>query len=171
MRQIQYTMKPQDILILLKIVALGAKDWFHHTLAENLDISQSEVTQSLNRSRYAQLIDTERKKVNTAALYEFLQHGIRYVFPQHPGEIVRGFATAHSAPPLNAMIESTENYVWPSPRGNVRGQRIMPIYKSAVVAAQNDPVLYEMLALIDAVRVGKVRERELALAELKKRIC
>ncbi|MBX2966046.1 MAG: hypothetical protein KF845_07865 [Cyclobacteriaceae bacterium] len=164
-------MKSQDILILLKIIALEDKPWFHHTLAEDLDISQSEVTQSLNRSRYAQLIDQERRKVNRKALYDFLCYGISYVFPQHPGEIVRGFATAHSAPPLKAMIESTENYVWPSAKGNIRGQSVLPIYKSVVKAVQTDTVLYELLALIDAIRVGKVREKEIALAELKKRIC
>lgn len=32
-------LKPQDILILLKIIALGNQPWFHHTIAQELGIS------------------------------------------------------------------------------------------------------------------------------------
>lgn len=64
MQQSRNNLKPQDILILLKIVVLGKQSWFHHTIAQELGISQSEVSQSLNRSRYAGLIDASRKKVN-----------------------------------------------------------------------------------------------------------
>ena len=43
--------------------------------------------------------------------------------------------------------------------------------KSSVVdAVKLDPALYELLSLVDALRVGKVREKELAISELKKRI-
>lgn len=104
------------------------------------------------------------------ALLDFLQYGIRYAFPQRPGAIVRGIPTAHSAKPLNDLIDSTENYVWPSGKGTLRGESIIPLYPAAINAALKDEVLYELLALIDAIRVGKAREKELALKELKKRI-
>ena len=104
------------------------------------------------------------------ALMEFLQFGIAYVFPQKPGPVTRGVATAHSAPPLCYEIESNEVYVWPSATGKVRGQSIIPLYPSVVDAAMNDEILYEFLALVDAVRVGKAREKNLAIKELKKRI-
>ena len=38
-------------------------------------------------------------------------------------------------------------------------------------AAKNDPELYALLSLIDALRVGGVREQRLAEGELEKRIC
>jgi hypothetical protein len=170
MKQIQLNMRPQDVVILLKIVAMGDEEWFHHTLAKDIGISQSEVSQSLNRSRYAGLIDDSRKKVMRAALLEFLQYGIRYVFPQQPGAIVRGVPTAHSAPPLNAIIQSSENYVWPSGTGQLRGQAISPLYPSVLAAIKNDKKLYELLALVDAMRVGRAREKELAKKELEKRL-
>ena len=163
-------MRPQDILILLKIVSLGEKEWHHHTLAADIGISQSEVTQSLNRSLYAGLIDASRKKVMRMALLEFLQCGIAYVFPQQPGAIVRGIATAHSAPPLNKIIQSSEAYVWPSAKGKERGQAIAPLYPSVIEATQRDHKFYELLALVDALRVGKAREKELAKKELEKRL-
>lgn len=168
MKQAQVNIRPQDVLVLLKIVALGDKEWFHHTLANDIGISQSEVSQSLNRSRYAGLIDDSRKKVMRMALLEFLVYGIRYVFPQQPGAIVRGIPTAHSGPPLNSIIVSSDNYVWPSGGGKIRGQAIVPLYPSVVEAIKNDKVLYELLALVDAIRVGRAREREIAKKELEK---
>ncbi len=101
---------------------------------------------------------------------EFLQYGIRYVFPQRPGAIVRGIPTAHSASPLKDIIRSNENYVWPSGKGTVRGQSILPLYPSITKAVRKDPKFYELLALVDALRVGRAREREIAVKELKTRI-
>jgi DNA-binding transcriptional MocR family regulator len=170
MAQIKNNLKSQDIVILLKIIAMGKKDWFHHTLAQELGMSQSEVTQSLNRSKYAGLIDNERKKVNRIAFSEFILHGLSYAFPQQPGALVRGVLTAHAAEPLNQLIHSSEKYVWPYAKGTDRGQAIEPMYNTAVEASLKDHDLYELLTLVDAIRVGKVREKELAKKELEKRI-
>lgn len=170
MAQIKNNLKPQDIVILLKIIAMGKKDWFHHTLAQELGMSQSEVTQSLNRSKYAGLIDNERKKVNRIAFSEFILHGLSYAFPQQPGALVRGVLTAHAAEPLNQLIHSSEKYVWPYAKGTDRGQAIEPMYNTVVEASLKDHDLYELLTLVDAIRVGKVREKELAKKELEKRI-
>lgn len=92
------------------------------------------------------------------------------VFPQQPGAVVRGVPTAHSAPPLSLSIQSTEHYVWPSGKGTLRGQSIIPLYPSVVDAVQNDQKLYELLAMVDAIRVGRAREKELAIIELQNRI-
>ena len=70
----------------------------------------------------------------------------------------------------STIIQSTENYVWPSAKGTMKGQSIIPLYPSVVEAVQKDYKLYELLALIDALRVGKAREREIAISELKERI-
>ncbi len=98
MAQAKNNLKPQDIVILLKIIALGRQSWYHHTIAEELGMSQSEVSQSLNRSKYADLIDDARKKVNKLAFVEFLLHGITYAFPQKPG----------------AQVATDAGLIWPS---------------------------------------------------------
>ena len=170
MTQTKNTLKPQDVVILLKIITLGQKEWLQETLSEALGMSQSEISQSLNRSKYAGLINDSRKKVNRIALTEFLLHGLLYVFPQQPGAIVRGILTAHSAAPLNQIIVATEKYVWPYARGTERGQAIVPLYPTVPESAMKDSTLYELLALVDALRVGRVREKELARKELEKRI-
>ena len=132
MKTIQYTMKPQDLLILLKIIAAGNQPLGQVALAEALNMSQSEISQSLVRSKFSGLLDGSGKKVMGMGLLDFLQHGLAYVFPQKPGAIVRGIPTAHSAPPLDKEFQSDEVDVWPSASGQVRGQSIQPLYPSVV---------------------------------------
>lgn len=165
-------MRPQDIPILLKILSYKCKGqpWQMKQLAADLSISPSEISESLNRSVHSGLIDKNKSEVSRLALLDFLSHGIRYVFPQKPGAILRGIKTAHSAPPLNKLISSQEDYVWADAQGDSRGQAIEPLYPSLVEASRKDEYLYQCLALIDAIRVGRAREQGLARQELKKLI-
>ena len=163
-------MRPQDIVILLKIATYGQRPWQNKDLAESLGISASEVGESLHRSRQAGLLAADKKHLMTNALLEFLEHGFKYVFPQQPGAIVRGVPTAHSAPPLKSHIDSDENLVWPEATGSIRGQAIEPLHPGVPKACLADPVLHELLALSDALRVGRVREQQLAIEALRKRI-
>ena len=170
MRQSQYSMKPQDVVILLKLIALNKDNWQQIPLALSLKMSQSEVSQSVARSKFAGLLDASGKKVMRQALLDFLQYGLAVVFPAKPGAVVRGIPTAHSTVPLNKEISSGENYVWPFANGNIRGHSIIPLYDTVPQAAQEDVQLYALLALTDALRVGKVREKSIAIQELKARI-
>ena len=164
-------MRPQDIAILLKIIAKAGRPWQNKDLAAELFLSPAEISISLNRSDQAGLIDYAKSKtVYRQSLMEFIEYGLRYVFPANPGTIVSGMYTAHSHPYMKQQFPSEMNYVWPDPRGEVRGLAIKPLYKEVVKAAGLDPSLYLMLALIDVIRVGRVREMKVAIAELKKQI-
>ncbi|MCB0397336.1 MAG: hypothetical protein KDD36_11810 [Flavobacteriales bacterium] len=164
-------MKPQDIVILLKIIALDNDSWQQIPLAQALKMSQSEVSQSVARSKYAGLLNDSGKKVMRQALMDFLQYGLAVVFPVKPGAVVRGLPTAHSAAPLHDLISSDENYVWPYAKGQVRGHGITPLYATTPQAVSEDENLYALLALTDALRVGRAREKNMAIKELKDRIC
>lgn len=159
-------MKPQDLLVLLKIVSLNDNQWQQKPLAESLGMSQSEVSQSLNRSEYAGILNKKTKTVMRLALFDFIRYGLPFAFPQKPGPIMRGIATAHSAEPLNRYIQSNEFYVWPSAKGKVKGHSIIPLYPTAPDAALKDPELYHLLALADVMRIGRAREKEIATNEL-----
>lgn len=184
-------MRPQDILVLLKMVVWGSADtryvlrlvptpsglkrakegWRQLDLAHELGLSQGEVTESLNRSRIARLVDADKRQPMRKALLDFLLHGVQYVFPALPGAIVRGMPTAHSAPPLsNTIVDSEEKFVWPDEEGEVRGQAIAPLYPTVPAATRRDPRLYELLTLVDALRVGRAREQKLAREELERRL-
>ncbi len=163
-------MRPQDIAILLKIATFKDKPWFGKEVAIALSISSSEVSESLNRSAFAGLLDTSKSKLMKQALLEFLEHGFKYVFPQQPGPLVRGLPTAHSAPPLNKLIQSQEYYVWPDASGDQRGQAIEPLHPGVIKAAKSDKEFYELVALTDSIRIGRTREQSLAIQELKNRL-
>lgn len=164
-------MRPQDVLILLKIAAKGDQSWYMKDLSIELGISASEVSESINRSVFAGLMAQDKTRLMNTALLEFLEHGLRYVYPQQPGALVRGMPTAHAAKPLSDFVQSEDAYVWPYGEGKVRGQAIEPLHPNVPEACLKDPDFYELVALCDALRVGRAREKQLAVLELKKRIC
>ena len=155
-------MRPQDIVILLAIISYGKKDWLIKDLANSLYISQSEVSESLNRSQVAGLIDYNKRRVNRQALNEFIEFGLPYVFPVQPGSVVSGIPTAHSHPALKDKIISEQFYVWPEPGGSVRGFAVEPLYDKQVKAVKENNELYKLLAMVDVLRVGNRRETKFA---------
>ena len=60
--------------------------------------------------------------------------------------------------------------MWQDPEGEVRGQAVKPLYPSVVQAAKLDPMLHDLLALVDALRLGRARERKIAETELRQRL-
>jgi hypothetical protein len=76
----------------------------------------------------------------TKNLLDFLEYGIKYVYPTIPGTIQRGMATAHSAPPLNKLISSDRVYVWPWAEGLERGEGIELLHVSVPNACIKDSI-------------------------------
>jgi len=163
-------MRPQDIVILLKILSVKDKNWQYRDLAVSLFISISEISESLNRSQLAGLIDDSRRKIYKQSLMEFIQYGLHYVFPQIPGSMMTGIPTAHSHPFYKSRFSSELDFIWPDEDGKIRGLAVEPLYKGTVKAVKLDEDLYKLLASVDIVRVGKTREIKLALEELRKMI-
>lgn len=163
----QNGMRPQDIVILLKIITIKGQNWIYKDLSKALEISMSEISDALKRNSYAGLFNPDTRKVNRLALMDFLIHGIKYVFPQVPGPVLFGLPTAHSHPYYKDRFVSQENYVWPFVFGTVRGQAVEPLYHNVPKAVLLDETLYFLLASIDILRVGKAREKELAIENLK----
>lgn len=161
-------MRPQDIVILLKIITTPNLNWQYRDMASDLSLSTSEISESLMRSHIAGLIDESRRRVFRQSLMEFIEHGIHYVFPQQPGTMVTGVPTAHSHNFFKARFSKGLDYVWPDEKGQTRGLSITPLYKGVTKAIQLDEPLYLLLAAIDIIRVGKVRELKAALTELNK---
>lgn len=160
--------RPHDIAVLLKIIALDDQDWMNKNLAASLRISPSEITESLSRSQFAHLISHTRKRVYVLALEDLLVYGLKYVFPVQPGAIVKGLPTGHAAPVFGNEFQSDEIYVWPDADGKRRGMMIEPLYPGAVAAAKEDAVFYDLLALCDVFRIGKTREIRKAKELFKK---
>lgn len=164
-------MRPQDIVVLLKIVSIHNQKWRNIDIANALQVSPSEVSEALNRCRIAGLIDSKKRSVHTNSFKEFLIYGLKYVFPVEPGSVVKGIPTAHSASPIKEHIAlGSDVYVWPYAKGTQRGQAIEPLYKTIPAIIQEDKIFYELLAVVDTIRVGRAREIKIAIEELEKRI-
>ena len=159
-------MRPQDIAILLKLMTISDGGKQLQPLSNALFISISEISESLNRSRMAGLVDYNKKRPNRQSIMEFLEHGVKYVFPQEPGALIKGMPTAHSHPFMKKFFQGESVYVWPEQKGEKIGQLIEPFYPNQPKAAAQDPSFYKLLALVDVIRVGKVREVKVALTEL-----
>jgi hypothetical protein len=172
MRREKASLKGQDVLLLLKLLTNEGKSQRMVELAYELGISQSEISQGLERLRVAHLVDSEKKLPLRGAAFELIVYGLKYFFPVSPGPLVSGIPTAHSTKPLSEIIVSNEQekYVWPDGEGEVRGQAIEPLYHSVPKAVKHDKKLYELLAIVDSLRFGRAREQKIAKEELKKRI-
>jgi hypothetical protein len=166
--------KPQDVLVALKLIANPEASWSYPKLASEIRLSVSETFASTHRLTAMHLLQggLGAPQLDRRAIFRFLIHGIRYAFPAARGGLTRGVATSYGAPPLNRLLVGKTELppVWPLPRGKVRGYEFQPLYKSVPVAASRDEKLYELLALVDALRDGRARERSLAAYELAVRL-
>jgi hypothetical protein len=167
-------LKPQDVLFVLKLVAIAEKQWSFNKLAVELGMSPAEVHAAAKRAVSARLANKydDEIRANIRNLEEFLIHGIQYVFVPDRGGISRGMPTSYASEPMESMFVSEKELppVWPDPEGEIRGESFSPLYKSAPIAAKNDPELYQLLVLVDAIRGGRAREREIAKKGLMKRL-
>ncbi|MEZ4299012.1 MAG: hypothetical protein R3B70_28950 [Polyangiaceae bacterium] len=164
-------LKPQDIVVLLAL-SVTEGDPTYAGIAQAVGMSTSEVYSAVRRAEKSGLLNPETRRPIRRALLEFVLHGLKYVFPAERGGLTRGLPTAHAAPPLRNHIVGGDGMplVWPDPLGEVRGEALRPLYKSVPAAARRSPALYELLALIDAVRAGRARERAMAAEELERRL-
>ena len=136
-------------------------------------MSPSEVHAGIKRATAARLFDETRRLPVRKNLEEFLVHGVKYAYPPQHGALTRGIPTSYDANPLNEKFSIGNKDVppvWPHPEGDVRGYEFSPLYKSAPSAALIDKDLYALLAILDAIRDGRARERDLAIQELQNRL-
>jgi hypothetical protein len=169
------SLKPQDVCVLLKIVARGPQPWSYHALGYELAMSGSEVHAGVRRAAEAGLIriDDGWGIPQALALDEFLVHGVRYVWAAERGSVVVGTPTTGQAPGLEGRLPTGDHAlpdVWPDPDGDVRGIALVPLYKSVPEAARRDPVFHGLVALVDAIRAHDVALRDAAIDVLRERL-
>lgn len=158
----------------MKLIGYGGHRPSMAAMALDLSISPSEVHAALKRLIDSHLVSAgaQGHRPLLPAVEEFLIHGLKYAFPAKRGEVTRGVVTSHAAEPLRRHFAANSELppVWPHPEGTQRGISLAPLYKTVPLAALRDPALHEMLALVDALRDGRARERKLAEKELTERM-
>jgi hypothetical protein len=210
------TLKPQDFLVALKLLAIGNRHWTYASLAHELGVSASETHAAVKRGLAARLLSdaslglasvapasaaafaarkpglglsdaysisasgksaSARSNLDNAAvvdrrnLAEFAVHGAKYVFAPERLPVGPGVPTSHAAPAFAGVFAAGhEPLVWPDANGAVRGEGLLPLHPCVPGAAMRDAALYELLALFDALRAGRARERGMAANRLQKLI-
>ena len=168
-------LKRQELLVLIKRIANPDASWSYERLAKSLSMSSGEVHKSVRRAIACGLAVSNEAggwEPVRPAMLEFCIHGMRYSFPAEFGAPARGIPTSVGTMPLSEAVSAAESEipVWPHPQGTKRGSSLTPLYKTAPDAALVDPTLHEYLALLDALRIGRARERKLAESILRERL-
>jgi len=167
-------LKPQDIVVLAKLLVSQGKNWSQNSIASELCLSPSQINSAFKRLVTAGLVTSyhppSKPQPIIQACEEFFAHGLKYIFPAKLGEIVRGIPTSYAAPGLNKQIIVGNDPipVWPYGEGNERGVALKPLYPSVPesVMKHPDPAFYELLTLVDAVRSGRAREKQIAMQKI-----
>lgn len=162
-------LKPLDVVVSVKAAVLPEPRWTIAEMVEHLGMDNAQVYRAAKNAAKAGLLiaDPSAKGVQTpnrAALLELLIHGVKYTMVPARGRLTRGMPTAHAAPVLADRIAADDEPVpvWPTPDGTVRGESFEPLHRCVPVAAARDPRFYAAMALVDAIRDGRARERKLA---------
>lgn len=180
-------LKPQDIVILLKILSTMVLNkteqeeyLSQNKLATLLCMSVSEVNAGIKRLVQSGLLapvvtDDPKNKItflpSKSACEECLISGVKYFFPVELGVYTRGIATSYASPILEKhfILGDDPIPVWPYGEGDKRGLALEPLYSSVPKSLNQfpDQTFYELLVLVDAIRSGRARERNIATALLK----
>lgn len=173
-------LRPQDVLVACKLLALEGQEWTFSRLAGSLAISTGEIHNVVERSQCSRLITMPRGKltVSKKRLFDLLTVAAPQIFYAVRGPLCLGVPTSVYAPCLTSRFPQREigsiPLVWPCPTGLsanlVRGESLQALYPTAPRAVAHDPILYELLALVDVVRTTDGKERKLAIDFLDKLI-
>jgi hypothetical protein len=158
---------PFDIALGLRLLSTAGT---MAELATEMAVAPSQVHSSLRRLELAGLIRADARRANARALGEFILFGVRYAFPATRGPLTEGVPTAYSAQPLAAEVDAVDVVVWPTrpDRDTVRGFSVQPLFRQAPRLLTTSPETYRLLTLVDAMRLGDPRARNIARTHLER---
>ena len=162
----QKTLRPSDVVVALQ-VALTPEHSLAY-LAGAAKRSIGEVHNAEKRLRGAGLIDPERRIVEREPLLQFIRWGVPFAFPASTGGTTVGVATALIIEGPGLDEPERCEFVWPWRNGQSRGESLAPLHPRVPELAEQNPHLRMLLALVDLIRIGGVRERTAAVAELER---
>lgn len=160
----RWVLQSVDLVVLIGLLRHRADDWTVRSLAEELCLPPATVQRALERLAVVRVFDAGRRRVNVGASEELFVHALHFIVPSVVGGETRGLPTAWAAPPLAEHLAGNDELppVWPDPHGEVRGLELQPLHPRVVSLARADAQMYELLALVDGLRIGDARVRKLA---------
>lgn len=168
-------LQPVDCVMLLKLIAKRRERLTHRDLADELYLSRATVSVSIRRLFQSGLLrnDSNDEKVMPifAASEELIIHAIKYFFPAEIGKFTKGIPTGIAAPIFEGklVLGNDPIFVWPYEKGTHKGMALEPLISNVPksVYVNQDEDFYTLLALVDTIRVGRARERNIAIKILK----
>jgi hypothetical protein len=162
------SLKPVDVLVACKLYSCeeDRKDWTYASLSESLQISQSTLHASVLRCVRAQILATTSLRVHRPRLADMVAVAAPLFFYPERGGLAKGMITA-TVPEAAALRLP---FVWAG-HGNVAGVEVSPVHPSAPHACADDQRLYEILSLLDVLRVVGGSAAEKATSIMRRRIC
>jgi hypothetical protein len=134
---------------------------------EELGISPSMAFRAAESCRRSGLIGPNLS-VRRGALHRVILAS-PHLYPARLGDPASGIPTGFAGPILrdSFLPNAPDKPVWPHAAGSESGRALEALHKAAPSAALKDSCLYDLLSLVDALRVGRARERGMAQARIK----
>ncbi len=160
---------PLDVIVALRLTGPSGT---YPALADELSVAPSQVHAAVRRLGISGLLRPGGRATNVRNLLEFLATGVRYAFPAVRGPLGHGIPTAYSAPPLAIHLDAIDAVVWSAPLHPtaVQGFTVVPLHPSAPALLTRSPRTYELLTLVDALRLADPRAMAIARAGLEERL-
>ena len=155
-------LRPLDIIIGLKIICNPGIGQVK--LAEQLGLHQSQVSSSIKLLLERKLFWGSIRKLDPNFQgWEELLPMLKYIYPTQTGGITIGMPTSFGAAPLNSIMQSGDDLipVWACGHCKTKGLRVEPLYPKIPDALVQFPDInfYELLTLVDALRIGTSRDQ------------
>lgn len=165
----QPSLKPVDVVVALQLTVSPESTF--SDLARAVGISHGEAHNSLRRLRTSRLTRPGKRAIAVEKLLSFITCGVPVVYPAVYGPESPGVPTAHSAHPFAPHVAADdEPLVWANAEGVVRGTSLTPLFPNAPALSRTNQQLYELITLVDSIRIGRSRETAIAIDLLAKRI-
>lgn len=168
-------LRPQDLLLTLQIWRQGNREWSFASLSESLQLSLGEAHGGVQRASNAGLLYETKNGLRAAIprVLQFILHGVPVTFFAKRGGITRGLPTGVHMPTWLEQIKPQERdmvTVWPHPEGTSRGESIEPLYPTVPEVSKKDTGFYEIVSLIEVMRIGHPIEKKAAASILENKI-
>jgi hypothetical protein len=169
----EYEMKSISVYVLACLIVRKERFGSYEKWGKEIGLSAASLFRSVKDLRKAKLVTetVDGDVPNYQNAEKFLLYGFPFCFSAEKGKLVRGFKTGVDASSLKSeFAEGDYPAVWAHYEGDVKGFEVKPLHSCVPDQITDDLMdknLYELLALLDVLRIGQAREVQAAQKKIK----
>lgn len=160
----QRALRPGDVVVLIALAITDQRGLVGVASASGRSVGEAHG--AIRRLRSAGLVDDDTNLPAVEVVVPFLEWGVPFAYPAEILSPALGMPTA-ILDPNDPAAADLAGYVWPSARGSVVRDAIIPLHPRVPEVALESPQLRTALSLIDMLRVGATEDRRVAIAKLR----